>query len=185
MSDNRPSAPPLSHDNAVNPLSHKPNTTVAYTDGACKGNPGAGGWGAHLIFGDGQTQDLYGGDKETTNNRMELMGAIQALTHSPLTQKLEIWTDSTYVKKGITEWIEGWKKRGWKTASKKPVANQDLWQQLDKLSQQRDVAWHWVKGHAGHAGNEKADELANLGVTSSSAGLSTIHAQDMSKKNRQ
>ena len=182
MSDNRPSAPPLSHDNAVNPLSHKPNTTVAYTDGACKGNPGAGGWGAHLIFGDGQTQDLYGGDKETTNNRMELMGAIQALTHSPLTQKLEIWTDSTYVKKGITEWIEGWKKRGWKTASKKPVANQDLWQQLDKLSQQRDVAWHWVKGHAGHAGNEKADELANLGVTSSSAGLSTIHAQDMSKK---
>ncbi|ERL55917.1 DNA polymerase III subunit epsilon [Psychrobacter aquaticus] len=183
MSDNHSSAQPFNKNNAINPLTAKPNTTVAYTDGACKGNPGAGGWGAHLIFSDGLTQDLYGGDKETTNNRMELMGAIQALTHSPLTQKLEIWTDSSYVKKGITEWIEGWKKRGWKTASKKPVANQDLWQQLDKLCQQRDVDWHWVKGHAGHAGNEKADELANLGVTSSSSeGLSTTHAQDISKK---
>ncbi|WP_201594302.1 DNA polymerase III subunit epsilon [Psychrobacter vallis] len=182
MSDNHSSAQPFNKNNAINPLTAKPNTTVAYTDGACKGNPGAGGWGAHLIFSDGHTQDLYGGEKETTNNRMELMGAIQALTHSPLTQKLEIWTDSSYVKKGITEWIEGWKKRGWKTASKKPVANQDLWQQLDKLCQQRDVDWHWVKGHAGHAGNEKADELANLGVTSSSEGLSTTSAQDISKK---
>jgi len=182
MSDNPASAPPFNKNNAINPLTAKPNTTVAYTDGACKGNPGAGGWGAHLIFSDGRTQDLYGGDKETTNNRMELMGAIQALTHSPLTKKLEIWTDSSYVKKGITEWIEGWKKRGWKTASKKPVANQDLWQQLDTLCQQRDVDWHWVKGHAGHAGNEKADELANLGVTSSSEGLSTTSAQDISKK---
>ncbi|HCT73240.1 MULTISPECIES: DNA polymerase III subunit epsilon [Psychrobacter] len=185
MSDNRTSAQQFTTNNAMNPLAAKSNTTVAYTDGACKGNPGAGGWGAHLIFSDGRTQDLYGGDKETTNNRMELMGAIQALTHSPHEQKLEIWTDSSYVKKGITEWIEGWKKRGWKTASKKPVANQDLWQQLDKLCQQRAVDWHWVKGHAGHAGNEKADELANLGVTSSSEELSTIESQDTAKKKGQ
>ncbi|WP_198331026.1 DNA polymerase III subunit epsilon [Psychrobacter cibarius] len=185
MSDNRTSAQPFNISNAMNPLAAKSNTTVAYTDGACKGNPGAGGWGAHLIFSDGRTQDLYGGDKETTNNRMELMGAIQALTHSPHEHNLEIWTDSSYVKKGITEWIEGWKKRGWKTASKKPVANQDLWQQLDKLCQQRDVDWHWVKGHAGHAGNEKADELANLGVTSSSEELSSIEPQDTAKKKGQ
>ncbi|MEN6668802.1 DNA polymerase III subunit epsilon [Psychrobacter sp. B38] len=184
MSDNR-KTPPLNTNNAINPLAAKSNTTVAYTDGACKGNPGAGGWGAHLIFSNGRTQDLYGGDKETTNNRMELMGAIQALKHSPLDQNLEIWTDSSYVQKGITEWIAGWKKRGWKTASKKPVANQDLWQQLDALTQQRDVDWHWVKGHAGHAGNEKADELANLGVTSSSEGLSKVTAQDASKKKEQ
>lgn len=168
-------------DNATNPLAAKANTTVAYTDGACKGNPGAGGWGAHLIFSDGNTQDLYGGDTETTNNRMELMGAIQALTHSPHEQMLEIWTDSSYVQKGITEWIEGWKKKGWKTASKKPVANKDLWQQLDKLCQMRDVSWHWVKGHAGHAGNEKADELANLGVTSNS-GHTAIAESDSTKK---
>ena len=185
MSDNRSSTPHSHKDHAIDPLAAKTNTTVAYTDGACKGNPGAGGWGAHLIFSDGHTQDLYGGTKETTNNRMELMGAIQALTHSPHEHNLEIWTDSSYVKKGITEWIEGWKKRGWKTASKKPVANQDLWQQLDALCQQRDVDWHWVKGHAGHAGNEKADELANLGVTSSSEGLSTRDAQEMAKKKEQ
>ena len=183
MSDNHTASSFNAH-NTINPLAAKPNTTVAYTDGACKGNPGAGGWGAHLIFSDGRTQDLYGGDKETTNNRMELMGAIQALTHSPLEQNLEIWTDSSYVQKGITEWIDGWKKRGWKTAGKKPVANQDLWQQLDALTQKRDVDWHWVKGHAGHAGNEKADELANLGVTSSSEGLSSTPAQDMPKKKR-
>ncbi|WP_286739974.1 DNA polymerase III subunit epsilon [Psychrobacter sp. UBA3068] len=185
MSDNRTSAQQFSKNNAMNPLAAKANTTVAYTDGACKGNPGAGGWGAHLIFSDGSTQDLYGGEKETTNNRMELMGAIKALTHSPLAQRLEIWTDSSYVKKGITEWIDGWKKRGWKTASKKPVANQDLWQQLDELCQQRDVDWHWVKGHAGHAGNEKADELANLGVTSNSEEASTAVLSDVSKKKAQ
>ena len=181
MSDNRSAVQPFNANNAINPLAAKADTTVAYTDGACKGNPGAGGWGAHLIFSDGRTQDVYGGDKETTNNRMELMGAIQALTHSSHEQKLEIWTDSSYVKKGITEWIEGWKKRAWKTANKKPVANQDLWQRLDELCQRRDVDWHWVKGHAGHAGNEKADELANLGVTSSSEAL-IIDAQDNTKK---
>lgn len=167
-----------SQQNAADPLAVKANTTVAYTDGACKGNPGAGGWGAHLIFSDGRTQDLYGGDKETTNNRMELTGAIKALEYSPRDLKLEIWTDSSYVKNGITEWIANWKKRGWKTASKKPVANQDLWQQLDELRQARDVDWHWVKGHAGHAGNEKADELANLGVTSSSEHLSASNSVD-------
>lgn len=154
--------------NMANPLAAKADTTIAYTDGACKGNPGAGGWGAHLIFSDGDTQDLYGGEPETTNNRMELMGAIEALKHSSANITLEIWTDSSYVKNGITDWIDGWKKRGWKTAGKKPVANQDLWQQLDALRQDRQVEWHWVKGHAGHAGNEKADELANLGVISSS-----------------
>ncbi len=174
MSDTHNSTSNLHTSHTTDPLAAKKNTTVAYTDGACKGNPGAGGWGAHLIFSDGSTQDLYGGDTETTNNRMELMGAIQALTHSSHEEKLEIWTDSSYVQKGITEWIEGWKKKGWKTASKKPVANQDLWQQLDKLCQQRDVDWHWVKGHAGHAGNEKADELANLGVTSNSGHSSMI-----------
>ncbi|BFM03512.1 hypothetical protein Psyaliredsea_21590 [Psychrobacter alimentarius] len=117
MSDNR-NTPSLNTNSTMNPLAAKANTTVAYTDGACKGNPGAGGWGAHLIFSDGSTQDLYGGDKETTNNRMELMGAIQALMHSPLEQKLEIWTDSSYVQKGITEWIEGWKKEAGKQRAK-------------------------------------------------------------------
>lgn len=164
MPDNVMSSIPTTN----HPLAAKPNTTVAYTDGACKGNPGAGGWGAHLIFSNGQTQDLYGGAPDTTNNRMELMGAIQALTHSPNEHTVEIWTDSSYVQKGITEWVTNWKKRGWKTAGNKPVANQDLWQQLDALCQVRKVSWHWVKGHAGHAGNEKADELANLGVTASS-----------------
>jgi len=179
MSDN----PSLSV--APNPLDAKLDTTVAYTDGACKGNPGAGGWGAHLIFSDGRTQDLYGGADATTNNRMELMGAIKALEHSPKAQKIEIWTDSSYVQKGITEWIDGWKKRGWKTASKKPVANQDLWQLLDENCQNRKVAWHWVKGHAGHAGNEKADELANLGVTSSHEPPRQSLASDIDKKKAQ
>lgn len=145
-------------------LDAKPNTTIAFTDGACKGNPGAGGWGTYLVFADGHTQAWCGGADATTNNRMELMGAIQALENSPRDIPLEIWTDSSYVKNGITQWIDNWKQKGWKTASKKPVANQDLWQQLDDLRQSRSVSWHWVKGHAGHAGNEKADELANLGV---------------------
>jgi ribonuclease HI/DNA polymerase-3 subunit epsilon len=172
MSDNRSAAQTkamqTAASNKADPLAAKANTTIAYTDGACKGNPGAGGWGAHLILSNGQTKDLYGGEDATTNNRMELMGAIQALQHSARDITLEIWTDSSYVKNGITDWIDGWKKRGWKTASKKPVANKDLWQQLDALCQNRKVEWHWVKGHAGHAGNEKADELANLGVTASS-----------------
>ncbi|WP_406947224.1 DNA polymerase III subunit epsilon [Psychrobacter ciconiae] len=160
---------------SFDPLASKANTTVAYTDGACKGNPGAGGWGAHLIFSDGRTQNLYGGEAETTNNRMELLGAIKALEYSPHHDALEVWTDSGYVQKGITQWISGWKARGWKNASKQPVANQDLWQRLDNLCQNRRVTWHWVKGHAGHAGNELADTLANLGVTSS-------HLDDEGKK---
>lgn len=151
-------------------LDAKANTTIAFTDGACKGNPGAGGWGAFLVFADGQTQAWCGGDKATTNNRMELMGAIQALQNSPRDVTLELWTDSSYVKNGITQWIEGWKKKGWKTSGNKPVANQDLWQQLDGLCQAREISWHWVKGHAGHEGNEKADELANLGVDRALAG---------------
>lgn len=167
---------------ANNPLAAKANATIAYTDGACKGNPGAGGWGAHLIFSDSSTQDLYGGEAVTTNNRMELMGAIKALQYSPRDVTLEIWTDSSYVKNGITDWIDGWKKRGWKTASRKPVANQDLWQQLDELRQAREVEWHWVKGHAGHAGNEKADELANLGVTSDSEDDSSSNSEMVKKK---
>ncbi|WP_201617056.1 DNA polymerase III subunit epsilon [Psychrobacter urativorans] len=182
MPDNFMSSLPSTKNHAADPMAAKIDATVAYTDGACKGNPGAGGWGAHLIFSDGRTQDLYGGDTETTNNRMELMGAIQALTHSPRELKVEIWTDSSYVKKGITEWIANWKKRGWKTASKKPVANQDLWQQLDALCQTHDVDWYWVKGHAGHAGNEKADELANLGVTSSSDQSAVTTHDDNAKK---
>ena len=177
------SAPPTQWQ-ANDPLAAKANVTIAYTDGACKGNPGAGGWGAHLIFSEGHTQDLYGGEAATTNNRMELMGAIKALQYSPRDITLEIWTDSSYVKNGITDWIDGWKKRGWKTASRKPVANQDLWQQLDELRQTRDVEWHWVKGHAGHLGNEKADELANLGVTSDSEydSSSSINNNTIKKK---
>lgn len=182
MSDNYTPSQLAAKNNAINPMAAKTDATVAYTDGACKGNPGAGGWGAHLIFSNGHTQDLYGGDIETTNNRMELMGAIQALKYSPRELKIEIWTDSSYVKNGITEWIANWKKRGWKTANKKPVANQDLWQQLDELCQAREVDWHWVKGHAGHAGNEKADELANLGVTSNSGHSSMNDKQEMAKK---
>ncbi|PNK61645.1 ribonuclease HI [Psychrobacter sp. FDAARGOS_221] len=149
-------------------LNPKPNTTVAFTDGACKGNPGPGGWGAFLVFSDGQQAEHFGGDAHTTNNQMELMGAIVALEKSPQDQTLEIWTDSSYVKNGITQWIDNWKKKGWKTAANKPVKNQELWQRLDALQQNRDVSWHWVKGHAGHEGNEKADELANRGILESS-----------------
>ncbi|PIE47173.1 MAG: DNA polymerase III subunit epsilon [Gammaproteobacteria bacterium] len=146
------------------PLAPKANTTIAYTDGACKENPGVGGWGAYLIFADGTTQELYAGEQQTTNNRMELTATIEAIKNSPNQHLLEIWTDSSYVKNGITQWINNWKAKGWKTANKKPVKNQDLWQQLDELNQTRNIDWNWIKGHAGHAGNEKADELANKGV---------------------
>jgi len=134
-----------------------------FTDGACRGNPGPGGWGALLRY-DGKEKELYGGEADTTNNRMELMAAIQAL--ESLTQRCEVQltTDSEYVKNGITQWIVNWKKRGWRTASKKPVKNTDLWQRLDKAASEHDVSWHWVRGHTGHPENERADELANRGV---------------------
>ena len=137
-----------------------------FTDGACRGNPGPGGWGALLIFGD-KEKELYGGEAETTNNRMELMAAIRALeaVKSGYARPITLWTDSTYVMKGITEWITGWKKRGWKKADKKPVLNADLWQELDALNACYDVHWKWVKGHAGVDGNERADELARKGIT--------------------
>mgnify|MGYP001822191199 CR=1 FL=1 len=140
----------------------------AYTDGACSGNPGPGGWGALLIARDGEkvlkTRELSGGEAETTNNRMELLAAITALETLDRGTALTIITDSSYVKDGITQWIHGWKARGWKTAAKKPVKNEDLWRRLDDATARHDVTWEWVKGHAGHPENEKADELARAGM---------------------
>ena len=134
-----------------------------FTDGACKGNPGPGGWGAILISG-GHRKDIWGGEPETTNNRMELMAAIQALESLKRPCAVELHSDSTYVLKGITEWMAGWKARGWKTGDKKPVKNEDLWKRLDQARLRHEVKWKWVKGHAGHELNEHADALANRGV---------------------
>ena len=134
-----------------------------YTDGACRGNPGPGGWGAVLYFGDA-SKEIYGGEANTTNNRMELMAAIKALHALQRPCDLTLYTDSQYVRKGITEWIGNWKKRGWQTAAKKPVKNADLWQELDAQVARHSIDWVWVKGHAGNAGNELADALANRGV---------------------
>ncbi len=134
-----------------------------YTDGACKGNPGPGGWGAILFYGD-KKKEICGGEPATTNNRMELMGAIQALELLNRPCKIELHTDSQYVMKGIQEWIKGWKARGWKTADKSPVKNDDLWKRLDAARDRHDVDWRWVKGHAGHPLNERADALANEGL---------------------
>ncbi|HEY4541534.1 MAG TPA: ribonuclease HI, partial [Noviherbaspirillum sp.] len=135
------------------------------TDGACKGNPGPGGWGALLIAG-GHAKEMFGGEPNTTNNRMELRAVIEALGVLKRPCEVIVHTDSQYVQKGISEWIHGWKARGWKTAAKEPVKNADLWQALDAAQAQHKVQWRWVKGHAGHDGNERADQLANLGVTS-------------------
>ena len=135
-----------------------------FTDGACKGNPGAGGWGALLISGDNE-KELFGGELNTTNNRMELQAVIEALKVLKKPCEVTVHTDSQYVQKGISEWIHGWKARGWKTAAKAPVKNVDLWQALDAAQAQHQIQWRWVKGHAGHAGNERADQLANRGVT--------------------
>lgn len=133
-----------------------------FTDGACKGNPGPGGWGALLRFGDTE-KELCGGERITTNNRMELLAVIRALESLKRRCVVKLHTDSQYVQKGISEWIINWKKRGWKTADKKPVKNEDLWRELDLLAVQHDIVWIWVKGHAGHEGNERADQLANKG----------------------
>ncbi len=136
---------------------------VIYTDGACKGNPGPGGWGAWLKSGTHE-KELWGGDPSTTNNRMELTAVIEALGSLKRRCKVALYTDSEYVRNGITAWIHNWKQRGWRTADKKPVKNIELWQRLDALAAAHDVSWHWVKGHAGDPGNERADALANRGV---------------------
>ena len=134
-----------------------------YSDGACRGNPGPGGWGALLRY-NGQEKELWGGQADTTNNRMELMAAIRALEALKRPSKVKLYTDSIYVMKGITTWIKNWKRRGWKTADKKPVKNEDLWRELEALAARHDIEWHWVKGHAGHPENERADALANRGI---------------------
>ena len=140
----------------------------AYTDGACSGNPGPGGWGALLLARDGDTtvksRELNGGEGMTTNNRMELLAAISALESLARPSAITIVTDSQYVKNGVTSWIHGWKRNGWKTSQKKPVKNEDLWRRLDLAQAQHDVSWAWVKGHAGHPENERADELARAGM---------------------
>ncbi len=134
-----------------------------FTDGACSGNPGPGGWGAILRYGDA-VKELSGGEAETTNNRMELTAAIRALDALKQPCAVDLYTDSVYVKDGINRWIEGWKRNGWKTAAKKPVKNAELWQELERARDRHDVTWHWVKGHAGHPENERADELARLAL---------------------
>ena len=143
-------------------------TLYAYTDGACSGNPGPGGWGALLIARDGETvlreRELQGGAAETTNNRMELLAAISALEALDRPSRLTLVTDSAYVKGGITEWMRGWKRNGWKTSAKKPVKNEDLWRRLDEAAARHEVTWEWVKGHAGHPENERADALARAGM---------------------
>ena len=139
-----------------------------WTDGACSGNPGPGGWGALLIAGENR-KEIHGGDPDTTNNRMELMAAIEALNALKKPSRVTLHTESTYVKDGLTKWIHGWKRNGWKTAAKKPVKNKDLWQALESACARHDIEWVWVKGHAGDEGNEKADELARLGAEESRA----------------
>ena len=141
-----------------------------YTDGACKGNPGVGGWGALLKFG-GHVRELCGGELETTNNRMELLASIEALKALKFACRVDLYTDSTYVRDGINQWMSNWKRNGWKTAAKKPVKNQDLWQALDAAMQAHEVEWHWVKGHSGDPGNERADQLANKGIESLKKGF--------------
>jgi ribonuclease HI len=139
------------------------NRVEIYTDGACRGNPGAGGWGAVLRYR-GRERELYGGEAATTNNRMELTAAIRALEALQRRCKVALYTDSQYVRDGITTWMPDWKRRDWRTSDRKPVKNKDLWQRLDALAAAHDVEWHWVRGHAGHPENERADALANRGI---------------------
>ena len=141
----------------------KPESVEIFTDGACSGNPGPGGWGAILRFR-GVEKELKGGEKLTTNNRMEMMAVLVALNTLSRPCAIDLYTDSQYVMKGVTEWLRGWKARGWKTADKKPVKNEDLWKALDEACARHKIKWHWVKGHAGHAENERADQLARDGI---------------------
>ena len=134
-----------------------------FTDGACRGNPGPGGWGAILRY-KGKEKELYGGERQTTNNRMELLAAIEALETLTRPCNVSLTTDSQYVKRGITEWLPNWKRRDWKTANRKPVKNADLWHRLDTAAARHSIDWHWVRGHTGHAENERADELANRAI---------------------
>lgn len=135
----------------------------AWTDGACRGNPGPGGWGVLLRSGE-RERELWGGEAHTTNNRMELLAAIRALEALTRPCTVDLYTDSQYVRGGITEWLAGWKRNGWRTAGKKPVKNQDLWQELDAVAARHEIRWHWVKGHSGHPENDRVDALANLGI---------------------
>jgi ribonuclease HI len=136
---------------------------TVYTDGACRGNPGPGGWGA-LLLADGHERELWGGERATTNNRMELLAAIRALEALKRPCRVELHTDSSYLRNGITSWLASWKRRGWKTSSNTAVKNRDLWEQLEELAGKHEVDWRWVRGHAGDPGNERADQLANRGI---------------------
>ena len=150
-------------------MSGKTEIVEIFTDGACSGNPGPGGWGV-LLRWRGHEKELYGGEKETTNNRMELMAAIQGVGALTRGRRAAVYTDSKYVKDGITEWIDNWKRNGWRTAAKKPVKNEDLWRRLDEALKGHDVDWHWIKGHAGHPENERADALARRGIEEAGGG---------------
>ncbi|MDH5766252.1 MAG: ribonuclease HI [Gammaproteobacteria bacterium] len=144
-------------------MNQKSSIVELFTDGACRGNPGPGGWGVLLSF-NGQEKELFGGEADTTNNRMELLAAIEGLEALTRPCEVTLYTDSKYVMQGITEWITNWKAKGWKTSARKPVKNIDLWQRLDQARDRHQVKWVWVKGHSGHNGNERADELANRGI---------------------
>ena len=151
------------NEQAATPAKATEKVVDIFTDGACSGNPGPGGWGAVLRY-DGHEKDIYGGERLTTNNRMELMAAIMALEGLKRPVKVRVHTDSQYLRNGITQWIRAWKRNGWRTADKKPVKNVDLWQRLEAALERHDVSWHWVRGHAGHPENERADALARRGI---------------------
>jgi len=166
---NHPSPPPdLKHAQGLSadPVEQGTGAVILYADGACRGNPGPGGWGALLQHGE-RERELFGGEPLTTNNRMELRAVIEGLLALKRSCEVVVYTDSQYVQKGISEWIKGWKARGWLTADRKPVKNADLWRDLESAAERHQVTWHWVKGHAGHPGNERADRLANRGIDES------------------